>query len=77
MGRDSDGLRPSRRRRVELEESVPRAAERRKVRSGRERVEVSSLGMMYCIVIVRFLLAVLFTPRCYLVVVLVYPSYST
>ncbi len=27
---------------------VPRAAERRKVRSGRERVDVSSLGVMYC-----------------------------
>lgn len=49
MGRDSDGLRPSRRRSVEFDESVPRAAERRKVRSGRERVDVSSLGMMYCI----------------------------
>ncbi len=27
---------------------VPRAAERRKVRSGRERVDVSSRGVMYC-----------------------------
>jgi len=27
---------------------VPRAAERRKVLSGRERVDVSSLGVMYC-----------------------------
>ena len=27
---------------------MPRAAERRKVRSGRERVDVSSRGVMYC-----------------------------
>ena len=48
--RDSDGDRPSRRSNLDDEESVPRAAERRKVRSGRERVDVSSLGMMYCMV---------------------------
>ena len=50
IGRDSDGDRPSRRSNLDDEESVPRAAERRKVRSGRERVDVSSLGMMYCMV---------------------------
>jgi len=49
MGRESGGERPSRRSKEEWGEDMPRAAERRKVRSGRERVEVSSLGMMYCI----------------------------
>ena len=61
MGRDSDALRPSSRRggrRMEEDDDdddddddegrVPRAAERRKVRSGRERVDVSSRGVMYC-----------------------------
>ena len=54
IGRDSDGERPSRRSNLDDEESVPRAAERRKVRSGRERVDVS-LGMMYCMVINYYL----------------------
>ena len=56
-GRDSDGFRPSSRSGMLTEDErdeeddgrVPRAAERRKVRSGRERVDVSSLGVMYCI----------------------------
>ena len=30
---------------------MPRAAERRKVRSGRERVDVSSRGVMYCMML--------------------------
>ena len=56
IGRDSDGDRPSRRSNLDDEESVPRAAERRKVRSGRERVDVSSLGMMYCMLFNRVVL---------------------
>jgi hypothetical protein len=35
----------------EEEGRVPRAAERRKVRSGRERVDVSSRGVMYCMML--------------------------
>lgn len=59
MGRESAGVRPSRRKSLptmacwwELLVLVllwtPRAEERMKNRSGRERVEVSSLGVMYC-----------------------------
>ena len=62
IGRDSLGLRPSRRSSWRVDddddddddfdddEEVPRAAERMKDRSGRERMDVSSLGVMYCIV---------------------------
>jgi len=53
MGRASDGARPSRRNIDPVEEDTPRAALRRKARSGRERerLDVSSRGMMYCIVL--------------------------
>lgn len=36
---------------MELDERMPRAADRRNVRSGRERLDVSSLGVMYCIAV--------------------------
>lgn len=54
MGRASDGARPSRRKIEPAEDDEPRAALRKKDRSGREsdRLEVSSRGMMYCIVFV-------------------------
>lgn len=60
IGRESAGVRPSRRRSLPMAcwwellllllvlLWTPRAAERMKDRSGRERVEVSSLGVMYC-----------------------------
>jgi hypothetical protein len=32
---------------------MPRATERRKVRSGRERVDVSSRGVMYCMTLLK------------------------
>lgn len=47
-------MRPSRRRSAEFDERMPRAAERRKDLSGLERDEVSSLGMMYCILICKY-----------------------
>lgn len=54
MGRDSDGARPSRRKIEPAEDDEPRAALRKKDRSGRERerLDVSSRGMMYCIVFI-------------------------
>ena len=53
MGRASEGARPSRRNIDPAEEDMPRAALRKKARSGRERerLDVSSRGMMYCIVL--------------------------
>ena len=54
MGRASDGARPSRRKIEPAEDDEPRAALRKKARSGRERdrLDVSSRGMMYCIVLI-------------------------
>ena len=63
IGRDSDGLRPSNRSNLEEDESVPRAAARRKVRSGRERVDVSFLGVMYCMMMMIVVFCMLFFSR--------------
>ncbi len=64
MGRASDGARPSRRKIEPAEDDEPRAALRKKDRSGRERerLDVSSRGMMYCIVFIYRTAAIFAVP---------------
>lgn len=64
MGRASDGARPSRRKIEPAEDDEPRAALRKKDRSGRERerLDVSSRGMMYCIVFIYRTAVILLLP---------------